>query len=307
MVKGAQFMRNVPIKKNNESLFASANYFVMTILAICTLFPFYLTVVNSVSPSEDFIYKDIILFPSRFEFRNYLFLLGSNSGLIMAYKVTLFVTIVGTFLNMAATALAAFPLAQRNLPYRSQITLFMVFTMYFGGGMIPTYLLVRNLHLLNSLWSLIVPGLVGTGILLFFRNFLMTIPAELTESAIIDGCSEFSAMVRIVLPLSMPAIATFTLFYAVGHWNDYYSGAIYISDYKKQPLQVFLRQVLYDVTVSGNQNDMAKAMQPGQTYKPPSETLKAAATIATTLPIMMFYPFLQKYFVKGLIMGSLKG
>jgi putative aldouronate transport system permease protein len=155
---------------------------------------------------------------------------------------------------------------------------------------------------------MIIPGVITTYYMLYLRNFFMTIPVELYESASLDGCSEVGILIRIILPLSLPALATFVLFYAVDHWNEFYSGIIYISDYKKQPLQVYLRQVLYDATVQSDPEEMQKLLGNGEMkFQPPSEAMKAAVVIAATLPILCVYPFLQKYFVKGMLMGSLKG
>jgi len=284
------------------------NYGIMLIIGIITLFPFYITIINSISPPEDFLFKEIILWPSRFETSYFQLILTRGSDLFNAYKVTLFVTIIGTLVNLVLTTMTSFVLAQRQLPFRSQITLFIVFTMFFHGGMIPSFLLIQGLHLTNTLWAMIIPGAIGTGYMLFLRNFFMTIPTELYESAHLDGCSEAHILTRIILPLSMPAIAAFTLFYAVDHWNDFYAGTIYIFDYKKQPLQVYLRMVLYDATVRGDPETMSRLMGDGELkYQPPSEAMRAATVIAATLPIIMTYPFLQKYFVKGMMMGSLKG
>ena len=298
----------VKSKLNRITPLTIVNYAVMMIIGIVTLFPFYITIINSISPPEDFIFREIIIWPSRFDTSYYQLILTKGSDLFNAYKVTLFVTIVGTTLNLVFTTITSFVLAQRKLPYRSQITLFIVFTMFFHGGMIPSFLLVQSLHLTNTLWAMIVPALIDTGYMLFLRNFFMTIPIDLYESAHLDGCSEFRILIKIVLPLSLPAIAAFTLFYAVDHWNGFYAGTIYIFDYKKQPLQVYLRQVLYDATVRADPETMSRLMGDGELrYQPPSEAMRAATVIAATLPIIMTYPFLQKYFIKGMMMGSLKG
>jgi len=300
--------KSISLKRDGFSPFMTLIYIIMSLVGIITLFPFFITMVNSIAPPEDFIMKDIILWPSRFDLSYYKLILTSGSDIFAAYKVTLFVTVVGTAVNLVITAMTAFVLAQKKLPFRSQITVFIVFTMFFNGGMIPNFLLVQKLNLLNSLWAMILPGAISTMYMLFLRNFFMTIPTELYESAALDGCSEVNTLIRIILPLSLPALATFTLFYAVDHWNDFYSGMLYISDYKKQPLQVYLRQVLYDATVRADPETMQKLLGDGELkYEPPSDAMKAATVISATLPIICTYPFLQKYFVKGMMMGSLKG
>jgi len=305
--EGGDRMAAIKASRSNR-IMTVLNYGIMLLIGAATLFPFYITIINSISPPEDFYFKDIILWPSRFDTSYYQLILTKGSDLFNAYKVTLFVTFVGTLVNMMLTTMTSFVLAQRKLPYRSQITLFIVFTMFFHGGMIPSFLLVQGLRLTNTLWAMIIPGAIGTGYMLFLRNFFMTIPVELYESAYLDGCSEARILTSIILPLSLPALAAFTLFYAVDHWNDFYAGTIYIIDYRKQPLQVYLRGVLYDATVRADPETMARLMGNGELrYQPPSEALKAATVIAATLPIIMVYPFLQKYFVKGMMMGSLKG
>lgn len=297
-----------PSGLRRASPYTVVNYLIMLGVGLVTLFPFYITAVNSISPPEDFLFKEIILWPSKFDISYYQLILSGDSDLFLAYRTTILVTILGTAINMALTSITAFALAQRRMPYRLQITFFMVFTMFFGGGMIPAFLLVQNLGMLNTIWSMIIPGAISTGYVLLLRNFFMTIPAELSESAAIDGCSELRILIRIILPLSLPAMATFTLFYAVEHWNDFYSGMLYVSDYRLQPLQVYLRQVLYDSTIRADPETMQKLLGDGSLkYKPPSDAMKAATVMAATIPIICVYPFLQKYFVKGMLMGSLKG
>jgi putative aldouronate transport system permease protein len=287
-----------------ERVFLAINAVVLLFVGLITLFPFYITIINSISPPKDYALKDIILFPSRIELGYYKVIFGKYFGLLNAYKVTLILLVVGTATSMFATVLASYSLAQKSLPFRTGITLFIVFTIYFGGGLIPTYLLVRALGLLNTMGAMILPGLVSTGILLLLRNFFMTIPRELIDAASIDGCSEYKAIPLIVIPLSMPAIATFTLFYGVQYWNTFMSAVIYVSDFDKQPLQVFLRMIIWENTAR-QQQELEKILSEG--FQPPSDALKAAAIVATTLPIVFAYPFLQKYFVKGIVVGSLKG
>lgn len=271
------------------------------------IFPFYVTVIKSISPSIDFGTKVINLWPSKLDFSAFKALTGQGSGLIEAYAVTTWSTVVGTALNMFFTTLAAIALANKNLPYRKGITFFIVVTMYFGGGMIPTYLLVKNVGLINSLWVLVIPNLVYAAYVLYLRNFIMTIPVEILEAAKIDGLSDIGMIRIIILPLSGAAIATFSLFYAVGHWNDFYSGALYILDPNKYPLQVYLKEILQDTSAMRLNPDELRKLYESGNPPPPSEALKAANIIAATLPIVCVYPFLQKYFVKGMTMGSVKG
>ncbi len=287
-----------------ERIFLGVNAVFLFLVGVATLFPFYVTLINSIAPVDDYISKDIILFPSKIEWRYYRAIFGKYYGLINAYKVTIILLVVGTASSMAITIPTSYALAQKTLPFRTGITLFIVFTIYFGGGLIPTYLLVRGLGMLNTMSSMIIPGIISTGIMLLLRNFFMTIPRELIDAARIDGCSEYRAFPLIIIPLSMPAIATFTLFYGVQYWNTFFSAVIYISDPEKQPLQVFLRMVIWESSDRAQQ-ELERLLQDG--FEPPSDALKAAAIMATTLPIVCLYPFLQKYFVKGIVVGSLKG
>lgn len=294
-------------KSKGEKLFSFCVYFLLTLTGFIMIFPFYVTVIKSISPSIDFGTKVINLWPSKLDFSAFKAITGQGSGLIEAYAVTTWSTVVGTALNMFFTTLAAIALANKNLPYRKGITFFIVVTMYFGGGMIPTYLLVKNVGLINSLWVLVIPNLVYAAYVLYLRNFIMTIPVEILEAAKIDGLSDIGMIRIIILPLSGAAIATFSLFYAVGHWNDFYSGALYILDPNKYPLQVYLKEILQDTSAMRLNPDELRKLYESGNPPPPSEALKAANIIAATLPIVCVYPFLQKYFVKGMTMGSVKG
>lgn len=294
-------------RTRGERVFGVFNYIILTLVGLIMLFPFYVTLINSISPAIDFGTKPINLWPSRVDLSAYKILFGKNTGILDAYGVTVFVTVVGTLINMAITILGAVALSNKNLPYRNAVTLFFVFTLYFSGGMIPAYLLNRYLGLLNSIWVMIIPSAVNTMYMLYLRNFIQQIPRELLESASIDGCTDLMLVPRIILPLSTAAIATFSLFYAVGHWNDFYNCAMYITEPKKYNLQVYLMTILKDSRMMRlNPDEMAKLYEVGS-RQPPSEALKAANIMAATIPIVCVYPFLQKYFAKGMVVGSLKG
>ena len=288
-----------------EKVFSVFNYMVLAVLGIVTLFPFYIVIMKSFAPPNDFINKTIIWWPSKFELTYYKFILGTKSDFMMALKNSVFLVTVGTATNVVATFVAACVLAQKKLPFRNQITFIMVFTMFFGGGMIPGFILMKTIHLTNSLSGLIISGLLSTMYVLYLRNFIMTIPTDLIESAEIDGCPEYKIIYKIIFPLSLPALATFTLFYAVGQWNQFTGAILYISDNSKLPLQVYIQRLVASLTIQGDADELRKLMESG--YKAPADALKATAIICSTIPIVMVYPFLQKYFVKGMMMGSLKG
>ncbi|MDF2644482.1 MULTISPECIES: carbohydrate ABC transporter permease [unclassified Paenibacillus] len=212
---------------------------------------------------------------------------------------TVFRTIVGTFLTLLALSMAAYPLSKKHLPHRSFYMMFIVVTMFFSGGLIPSYLLIKSLGLIDSRWVLIIPGLISTFSLLILRNFFMTMPEELEDSAKMDGASDLRILFTIVIPLSKPVLATLALWSAVGHWNAWFDAMIYLQDQKLYVLQTFLRRL-----VIAAESD---PLLPPKDENMAAETVKAAVIMFTALPILIVYPFLQKYFVKGTLVGSLKG
>ena len=295
------------LRTRGERAFDAVNFIVLFILGLIMLFPFYVVLIHSVTPSIDFGTKTLILWPSRPDLTPYRTIIGASSGLVQAYGVTIFSTLAGTSLNMVCNILVSVGLSKKDLPYRGFITVFMVITMYFGPGMIPAYMMNKYLGLINNLWVYIIPGAVSIWYVFLMRNFIMNIPHEIIESASMDGCSEPRMIWSIIIPLSTACIATITLFYAVGHWNNLFSAVMYITDPKKYNLQAYLMTVLQDVrNMRFNLEEMAKIYEAGG-KPPPSEALKAANIMAATLPIVCVYPFLQKYFVKGVVVGSLKG
>jgi len=221
-----------------------------------------------------------------------------------SYGVTIFITVVGTALNLFLTITAAYALSRRDLPGRGLVLVFIVITMVFDAGIIPGYMLIRNLGLLDSVWAMILPGAVSAFNLILMRNFFEELPTSIIESARLDGASEFRILTNIVIPLSGPGIATIGLFYTVGHWNEFFRGIFYITDPTKWPLQVLLRSVVVmaDLNQLGSSNrDMYGALTINQL------TIRAATVMAAIIPIAVLYPFLQRYFVKGIVLGAEKG
>jgi putative aldouronate transport system permease protein len=245
-----------------------------------------------------------ILIPEKIDLSAYRMLLGSGSIVFNAYKVTLFRVFVGTALNLFFTTTAAYVLARRNLPGRTFLTLIVFIPMVFSGGLIPTFVLIDSLGLLNSLWALIIPSLVNPWWLLIMRNFFMGLPYELEEAAIMDGATPPVILWKIILPLSLPSLSTIGLFYAVMHWNAWFDAAIYLKDQVKYPIQLVLRAMIYlgDASYRG---EVGQMIEPE--FMPPAQTLKSAAIIVSTIPILVVYPFIQKYFVKGALVGAVKG
>ncbi|MNC31725.1 L-arabinose transport system permease protein AraQ [compost metagenome] len=226
----------------------------------------------------------------------------SSPTFIRAFTISVIVTLVGTVLSIVFTAVTAYPLSKRHLPGISFVMVLFVFTMLFSGGLIPNYLLMRQLHLINNLWVLILPGLIGVFNMLIIKSYYEGLPEALEESARIDGAKTYTILFRIILPLSMPVIATIALFYAVGYWNDFFSPMIYINDASLKTLQLYLRDVVMDADTSNATN---KSMDDLMNMSP--EGIRAATVVASTVPILLVYPFLQKYFIKGVLIGSVKG
>jgi putative aldouronate transport system permease protein len=217
--------------------------------------------------------------------------------------VSVWTTLVGTAISMVLTLTFAYPLAKRYLVGRTPLLLMITFTMVFSGGMIPGYLNIRNLGLLNTYWSMIIPGAIGTWNLIVVKNFFQALPAELEESAKIDGASDMTVFLRIVLPLSAAVIATFSLFYAVGYWNAFRPALFYIpSKPDRWPLQLILRNI---VMLSAGRIDDAN-FDPNM-VQPPTESVRNAVIVFATVPILLVYPFLQKHFTKGVMIGAIKG
>jgi putative aldouronate transport system permease protein len=225
-----------------------------------------------------------------------------------AYFWTVTRTLLGTALTLAVTAMFAYPLSRKYLPLRTFFTSFVIFTMFFGGGLIPTYLLIRSLGMVNTIWALVLPSLIDPFTLIIMRNFMMSLSEELIEAARIDGANELYVFSRIIIPLSKAVLATVALWSMVGHWNAYFDAIMYLSTQKIQILQLVLRQVLLDAARYGGGElaELSRLMNQNSSGFTPM-TLKAAILIVAIAPILIAYPFLQKYFVKGIMIGSLKG
>lgn len=276
------------------------NAFLLLLIALSMLFPFVYIFAVSFSSLEEVLKNELLLWPKEWVTDAYRYILSSEQ-FIRSFFVTVFVTVVGTFVNMAFTTTMAYGLS-RPVPGQKQLLFMVVFTLLFSAGMIPTYMVVRATGLIDSLWALILPAAINPFNLIVMRQFFLNIPEELHEAAIIDGANHLQIFWRIILPLSKPALAAISLFYAVVHWNNYFSAILYINDPAKWPLQVILRQIVIV-------NEPNAALRGGQQMlenPPPPETVQMAAILLATLPILFVYPFLQRYFVKGVMLGSVK-
>ncbi|MFB7251374.1 carbohydrate ABC transporter permease [Microbacterium sp. NPDC056234] len=274
------------------------NIALMVAVAILALVPFAFVLAGSFATEAELATRSFFLWPETFSLKAYEAIFTSPA-FVRALITTIAVTAVGTVVQLALTASMAYPLSKANLPGGRLILSLIVFTMVFGGGMIPTFLVVKDLGLLNNYWALILPMAINPFSLIIIKNFFQQLPAELEESAKIDGANELQTLWSIILPLSKPVLATFALFYAVGIWNDFMSPLLYLNDNSMWTLQMFLRQVTVATDLSVVEQD--------PTQLPPAQGIKFAVIIVATLPIILFYPFLQKHFAKGMLIGSVKG
>ena len=286
-------------KSMGDHVFNAITYLVMTIVLVVTLYPFWYVVVGSASSMAHLIKNGFVLWPDGLHLDAYEQVFR-NDLVPVAYRNTLIVTLGGTALSMLLTILGGFVLSLKKLPGRVFFTFFFVFTMMFGGGLVPTFLVVSKLGMIDTLFALIVPGAISTYNMILMRNFFESVPESLYEAASIDGETLPGYVFHILLPLSGAAIATITLFYAVGYWNDYFSSIIYIRNNRLWPMQTVLRQVLQTAQMNNMMYDDAKkGVAP--------ETMKDAMIVVTMIPILCVYPFVQKHFVKGVMIGSIKG
>lgn len=285
-----------------ERIFDAANCLIMVILILATLYPLLYILFSSLSDGSRLISFDgILLWPQGFSLDGYKAVF-SNATFLQAFKNTFFVLFVGVAINLTLTSLGAYFLSRDDVLLSRPIMFFIVFTMFFQGGLIPFYLIVKSYGLTNTLWALILPSAISTFNLIIMRTYFLAIPKELEESALLDGAGHFTILFRIFIPLSMPVIAVMILYYGVGHWNSWFNAMIFLRDQNLFPVQLVVRNILLE-------NDNANMIGTTTLMQSQSvaETLKYAAIIVTTAPILLLYPFLQKYFVKGVMVGALKG
>jgi len=284
-----------------EKIFDTVNILFMIAICLVTLYPFVYVGFASVSdPGMLAQHRGLLWKPYGFSLNAYQSVFA-NPNVLSGYRNTLFYVVAGTALNLIMTALGAYFLSRRNVLFKNAIMFMIVVTMFFQGGLIPTFLLVSNLGLVDTPWAMIIPGAINTWNLIVMRTSFQAVPVSLEESAKIDGASEWTIMWRIVLPLSLPVIAVMILFYAVGHWNAWFNAMIYLRNRDLYPLQLILREILITNSIDNMTTDAS-----GVDKMPIGETIKYATIIVATLPILVLYPFLQKYFVKGVMIGALK-
>lgn len=285
------------VNRGAERYFDIVIYTLLILVGLASVFPLMYVLSVSLTPYSEVIRNGgFVVIPKQITFEAYRMLFGMDT-IPRAFGVTIFVASVGTAINLALSVLLAFPLSRKKLIGRGLFIFMIVFTMMFGGGLIPTYLVVRDTGLLNTVWAMIIPGAISTFNVLVVKTFFENLPEELYESAKIDGAGEMTVLLRLALPLSLPVLMTVGLFYLVGNWNVFFSAVFYITDPKLYPLQAIVRGLLtaadrpevnVDVTV-------------------PSTTLQMASVIAACLPVIIVYPFVQKHLTKGMLIGALKG
>ena len=291
-------------KSTGDYIFDTFNYIFLSVLALVTLYPFIHVICGAISgPGMLIGHKGALLWPLGTPTLKAFGLVFRNPNILTGYRNTVFVLVTATALNILMTSLGAYVCSRQQFAIRNALMFMIIFTMYFGGGMIPRYLFLKNyLGMGDHLWSLIIPGAISAYNLIIMRNAFSGVPASLEESARIDGANDITIMFRIIMPLSKATIAVMVLFYGVGHWNTWFDAMIFLRTRTLYPLQLILREILVDASTQsmtmGLSNDDVEAL---------SDNLKYATIIVATLPILCVYPFIQKYFVKGVMIGAVKG
>lgn len=290
-------------RTTSEYIFDNMNVFIMLVICFLTLYPIWYVVVNSLSEGMDAMKGGIYWWPRHFTLDNYKAVFA-NQGILTSFGVTIAKTIIGTITHVFFTAMVAYALSRKELRGRNIYMFVGIVTMFFSGGLIPYFLLLRDVGLLDNFLVYIVPALFNFFHLIIFVSFFREIPTSLEEAAKIDGASDIKIFLKVVIPLSMPVIATIALFQGVYQWNDYFAGIIFVNDPDLQPIQTYL----YKVVAESSSNQMMVNAPGGVMNKSvTSQSIKLATMVVTTLPIVLVYPFLQKYFVKGMLIGSVKG
>lgn len=292
----------IRIPKGDRAFYFTINL-IIAILCLLVLYPLVYIVSSSFSSSKAVLAGKVVLLPVDFSLEGYRAVF-SNKNIGIGYRNTILYTVGGTMLNLVMTFVCAYPLAARDLPHKGKIMFLFTLTMFFSGGMIPNYILMRQLGLLDNPLAVVLPGAIGVSNMILARTFIQNIPYDMYEAAEIDGCSDARYFMQMVLPLSKACIAVLALYYAVGHWNAYFNAFIYLNDRNMYPLSLFLREILIS-----NQMTEAMDIDPELLEKKQglSDVLKYSLIVVSTVPILCVYPFIQKYFIKGVMIGSLKG
>ncbi|MBW7456155.1 carbohydrate ABC transporter permease [Paenibacillus sepulcri] len=285
-------------------VFNVAGYSFLTLLSVMCLLPFLVIITGSLSSETEIISEGFKLIPDQFSLDAYRAMFTNPIQIYKAYEVTILITLIGTALGLFMTSMAGYVLSRKEFKYRNGLSFFIYFTTLFSGGLIPWYILIVNyLSLKDNYMALVIPSLLSAWNIILMKNFMKSIPDSIVESAKIDGAGDFKIYLKLILPLSTPGLATIGLFMALAYWNDWFTANLFITTESKFPLQFLLYKILASASVL--KTSIAGNLSPN--FKPPTETLKMAAAVVVTGPIILLYPFLQRYFVKGLTIGAVKG
>ncbi len=294
-------------RKPSIAAFDLINYPVLALVAVLTLVPFLTVLSGSFTPEKDLIVRGVRLLPAAVSLDAYRMLFVKGAAVASAYKISLIVTVAGTLMSMLLTSTIAYSLSVRRLKFRNHIAFLIYFTMLFSGGMIPWYILIaRTLHLKNTIWAMILPMVVSPFYVFLVRNYFREIPESMRESAQMDGASDFTTWWKIYLPISMPVVATVALFYSLSYWNDWYHALFFVDENRLAPLQFHLYRILSSIQFLQSASTEIGVSVTGKVILP-TTGVKFATTVVTIGPIIFVYPFVQKYFVKGIMIGAIKG
>jgi putative aldouronate transport system permease protein len=288
-------------RTRGEKIFNVFNVTILGVVALMALYPFVYTISMSLSSAAEAMRSGLHLYPRDISLTSFEMVLA-NPEIVSGFSNSVLRTVAGTALTLFFTCLTAYPLARRELPHRGPLLFLILFTMIFSGGIVPNYLLIKNIGLIDSLWALILPHMLTAFNVIVMKNFFQSIPESLAESAKIDGASEINILARIYVPLSKPVLATIGLWTAVAHWNQWFDAMLYITNDENQVLQTFLQRIVIESSVEMIEQGL---VDPSVTQFTP-ETIKAATVVVTVLPMLLIYPFVQKYFVKGIMLGGVK-
>ncbi len=290
-------MKTINIKNKT---FDIINYIFLAIIAFITLYPMYYILIVSISNAQHINMGDVKFLPKGLNFEAYK-IVFANEKIWRAYANTILYTVVGTGINVLLTAMCAYPLSRTDFYGRKPLTIFITLTMFISGGMIPLYLVVMKLKLINTMWAIVLPPAISTYNMIVMRTSFSAIPVSLTESAYLDGANDIQIFGKIILPLSKAILATMTLFYAVSHWNSFFPAMLYLNDQAKYPVQVLMRDIIIAGDMTSDAGDVAGSLNIVAT------NYKYAVIIISMIPILIVYPLLQKHFTKGVMVGAVKG
>lgn len=294
----------IKVPRGDKIYYGIVNLFLF-LFFMAILLPLINVVASSFSEAKAVNQGKVLFWPVQFTTKGYKAVFEYR-GIWRSYANTFLYTITGTAVNLAMTLMCAYPLARKDLPFKGPVVALFMFTMLFGGGTIPNYILIRNLHMMNTIWAMIIPGAISVYNMIIARTFIQNIPSDLEEAAKIDGCSDVRYFFSIVLPLSKTVISVLGLYYAVAHWNDYFTAFLYLSDNEKMPLQITLRAILINNTFSA---DAAASVNEETLLNNQAlqDLLKYSLIIVSSVPVLIIYPFVKKYFLKGVMLGAVKG